>query len=160
MDDNKHLIEAFWQQYLATLPAGGTLPSMTSAWSFGDSPRLADELVGLVLAGLKTATCGALWEYEAEGEPVQQIGQLSVVLDGAGRPMCVVETAEVEIRPYNQVDAQFASEEGEGDRSLDFWREAHRRFFTRTLPLVGREFSEDMPLVCERFRVIYPELKM
>jgi len=87
---------------------------------------------------------------------VQQVGQLSVVLDGAGRPRCVVETAEVAIRLYNQVDAQFASEEGEGDRSLDFWREAHRRFFTRTLPLVGREFSEDMPLVCERFRVVYP----
>lgn len=156
MDENKHLIEAFWQQYLATLPAGATLPSISSAWSFGDSPRLADELVGLVLAGLKTATCGALWEYEAEAEPVQQVGEQSVVLDGAGRPRCVVQTVEVEIRPYTQVDAQFAFEEGEGDRSLDYWREAHQRFFTRTLPVIGKTFSEDMPLVCERFRVVYP----
>ncbi len=61
----------------------------------------------------------------------------------------------MEIKPYDQVDAAFAYEEGEGDRSLAYWREAHRRFFTRTLAVIGREFDETMPLVCERFRVLY-----
>ena len=74
---------------------------------------------------------------------------------GSGRPVAVTETTEVEIRRYDEVDAAFTFEEGEGDRSLAYWREAHKRYFGRTLPAIGREFSEDMPLVCVRFQVAY-----
>ena len=77
------------------------------------------------------------------------------MLDGRGEPLCIVETVEVSIRQYNEVDADFARDEGEGDLSLNYWREAHRNFFSRVLPKFGKEVSEDMPLVCERFRVIY-----
>jgi len=61
----------------------------------------------------------------------------------------------VEVRPYDDVDERFAHEEGEGDRSLEYWRKAHWRFFSRTLPGIGKKPSLDMPLVCERFRVIH-----
>jgi uncharacterized protein YhfF len=109
----------------------------------------------LIFRGIKTATCSALWEWEAEGNPIPQKGGITVVVDGGGNPLCIVETTEVTIRQYNEVDAEFAQAEGEGDFSLDYWREAHRNFFSRTLPKIGLEFSEDMPLVCERFQVIY-----
>jgi uncharacterized protein YhfF len=69
--------------------------------------------------------------------------------------VCIIETTEIVIRPYNEVDAQFAAEEGEGDLSLAYWREAHWRFFTRTLSNINKMPALDMPLVCERFRVIY-----
>jgi uncharacterized protein YhfF len=118
-------------------------------WSFGDSPRLADELLHLVLAGKKTATCGALWQYEAEGTPVPKPGERSIVLDGANRPRCVIETVEIETKPFEKVDAQFAHDEGEGDQSYGYWREAHERYFRRQGP-----FSPDMLVVCERFRLI------
>lgn len=152
--NNQAAVDHFWQAYLATLPSGGEPPPQPEAWNFGDNPALADELAELVLAGIKTATCSALWEYEAEGELPPQAGALSVILDGAGLPLAVIETVEVQIKPYDQVDAAFAYEEGEGDRSLAYWREAHRRFFTRTLPAIGRQFDETMPLVCEQFRVV------
>jgi uncharacterized protein YhfF len=108
-----------------------------------------------VSGSLSTATCSALWELEAEGEPVPRPGEVSIVLDGTGEPLCIIETTEVEVRRFDEVDEAFARDEGEGDRSLAYWREAHRGFFSRTLPGIGRRFSEDMPLVCERFRVIY-----
>ncbi|MCB0000841.1 MAG: ASCH domain-containing protein, partial [Anaerolineales bacterium] len=101
--------------------------------------------------------CSALWDYETEGDPLPTVGMLTIVLDGAGQPLCIIETTEVTIRPYNEVDAQFAYEEGEDDRSLQSWRAGHRRFFTRTLSKIGRTFSEEMPLVCERFRLLYPK---
>jgi uncharacterized protein YhfF len=41
--------------------------------------------------------------------------------------LCIVETTEVTLRMYNEVDAEFAREEGEGDLSLEYWREAHRQ---------------------------------
>jgi len=124
---------------------------------WGDSPRLADELGTLILNGVKTATCSALWEYEAEDEPLPRVGTKTVVLDGNGDPLCIVETTEVKVRPYDEVDAQFAFEEGEGDRSLEYWQDAHWRYFSRTLPGICREPISDMQLVCERFRVIYKE---
>ena len=147
-------IGAYWSSFLATLPADSSVRHeryVAEAW--GDSPRLADELGALIVGGTKTATCSALWEYE--GSDLPEVGSKTIVLDGSSYPLCIVETTEVAVRPYDEVDAQFAHEEGEGDRSLEYWRDAHWRFFSRTLPTIGRYPTMDMPLVCERFRVIY-----
>jgi uncharacterized protein YhfF len=153
---NETAIQTYWQTFLDSLPADSPLRQAPyTAEPFGDSPALADELAALVVAGIKTATCSAVWDWEAEGESLPQAGLLSIVLDGKNQPICIIETTEVTIRPYNQVDAQFACDEGEGDRSLTYWREAHWRFFSRVLPKIGREPAQDMPLVCERFRLIY-----
>lgn len=149
-------ITIYWQRFLATLPADA--PAQRAPYvaeSFGDNPVLADELAALVVAGTKTATCSALWEWEAEGQPLPPVGLHTTVLDGQGVPVCIIETTEVTVRAYDQVDAQFAWEEGEGDRSLDYWQTAHWRYFTRTLPRIGRTPTPDMPLVCERFRLVY-----
>ena len=154
MDDNR--IEAYLQSYLDTLPPDSPVrDERYIAEGWGDSPQMADELGALISAGTKTATCSALWEYEAEREPLPQTGLKTIVLDGKGDPLCIVETTGVEVRPYDEVDAQFAYDEGEGDRTLEYWREAHWRFFSRTLPNIGKEPARNMPLVCERFRVVY-----
>ena len=151
-------IEAFWQAYLASLPAGQNPPSNTyDAWGFGDSPEMADNLGLLVKNGIKTATCSLVWESEAEGESPPYAGQMSIILAGNGDPLCIIETIEVEIKPYNEVDAQFAYHEGEGDRSLAYWREAHWGFFSRVCQRLDLEPSLTMPLYCERFRVVYPK---
>ena len=153
---NKEALEAYWRKFLATLPADSPYRGKTyisDGW--GDSPEMADGLGALIAAGTKTATCSSLWEWEAEGEAPPETGTITIVLNGRGEPLGLVETVEVTIRKYNEVDADFARDEGEGDLSLGYWREAHRRFFSRSLPNIGREFSEDMPLVCERFRLIY-----
>lgn len=149
-------IEAFWQEYLDTLPPDSPLRDESyDAESFGDSPEIADEIGTLVASGTKTATCSALWEWEAEDYPLPDPGVKCVVLDGRDNPLCVIETTEVEIRPYSEVDDRFAYEEGEGDRSLQHWREEHWRFFTRSLAEIGKEPAPEMPLVCERFWVVY-----
>lgn len=146
----------YWEQFLSSLPSDSpyhTKPYIAEGW--GDSPTMADELGALIVQGIKTATCSAVWEWEVEGNPIPETGLITIALDGRGEPLCIVETVEVSIRKYNEVDADFAREEGEGDLSLHYWREAHKNYFSRVLPKVGKEFSEDMPLVCERFRVIY-----
>lgn len=113
-------------------------------FSFGDSPALANELASLVLAGVKTATCWAA----VEGLKTA-VGKRTVMLDGSGRPLAVIKTVELEQRRFDEVDAAFAYDEGEDDRSLASWREAHRRYFTR----LGH-YTDDMLLYCERFRVV------
>jgi uncharacterized protein YhfF len=114
-------------------------------FSFGDSPALADELAALVLAGKKTATCWAA----SEGDKGVEIGKRWMMEDGAGRPRAIVETIELKRRRFDQVDRSFAYDEGEGDRSLDYWRQAHTDYFSRR-----GVFSKDMELYCERFRLV------
>ncbi|MBH0236777.1 ASCH domain-containing protein [Methylobrevis albus] len=114
-------------------------------FSFGDSPALADELAALVLAGVKTASC----DHARGPEPDYPVGSRSVMLDGSGRPRCVIETLEVTLRRFDEVGDDLAFDEGEGDRSLRFWRAAHQAYFTR-----AGVFAENMPLWCERFRVV------
>ena len=156
-------LEAFWvdarvHANLTELgPALGEHPLAAvrpPAWSFGATPAHADDLLDLVLRGTKTATAGALWDYEAEGEQLPTPGQLSIVLDGRGRPRALIRTDAVEIRPFDQVDDEHAYAEGEGDRSLRYWRDVHRAFFER-YATHDRGFSEDMPVVLERFSVLY-----
>jgi uncharacterized protein YhfF len=113
-------------------------------FSFGDTPELAEELAQLVLAGKKTATCWAA----SEGAHTD-VGKRMVMLDGAGLGRAVIETVELSRRRYDEVDAAFAFDEGEDDRTLDSWRRAHRNYFTR----LG-QFAPDMLLYCERFRVV------
>jgi uncharacterized protein YhfF len=152
----KVAIEAYWEKFLATLPFDSPYHTKTYlAEGWGDGPEMADELGALIIDGIKTATCSALWEWEAEGESPPETGAVTIVMDGRGEPIGIVETTEVTIRRYDEVEADFAREEGEGDLSLEYWREAHKNFFSRLLPKIGREFRTDMPLVCERFRLIY-----
>ena len=125
-------------------------------WSFGAGEGQADELLDLVLAGTKTATASAAWDYEAEDEPLPERGALSIVLDGSGRPRALIETTDVEVVPFDEVSEEHARLEGEGDRSLTHWREVHQRFFTQEATH-GRGFSAQMPVVCERFRVLYSD---
>lgn len=113
-------------------------------FSFGDGPEMADQLLALVLAGTKTATCGAA----DDGEAVQ-VGSRSVVLDGAGQPRALIETLEVRHLRFCDVDEAFARDEGEGERTLAWWREAHAEFFAH-----NGGFSDDMELRCERFRLV------
>jgi uncharacterized protein YhfF len=148
-------IEQYWKAYLATLPDDVAADEMYIIDQFGDSPQLMDELMTLVLAGTKTATCSALWEWEAEGSDLPKVGTKSIVLDSNHQPVCILETTEITIRPFNEVDAQFAYDEGEDNRSLESWRREHWKYFSRVLPKINKVPTIEMPLVCERFRVIY-----
>ncbi len=114
------------------------------AFAFGNSPAMADELGALVVAGTKTATC-----WDARDGQITEVGKRMAVLDGAGRPWAIVETVELTRRRFDEVDAAFAHDEGEDDRTLASWRDGHRRYFT-----AAGHFAPDMDLWCERFRLV------
>ena len=150
-------VEAFWQAYLASLPEGVEPPSSYEAWSFCDNEEAANELGDLVKAGIKTATCSLVWEYEAENEELPQVGDVSIITNWDGDPLCIIETIEVQVKAFNEVEKEFAYDEGEGDRSLVYWRRVHWDVFSKECLAIGQESTETMPLVCERFRVVFPQ---
>ena len=149
-------VEEMWAAFLAARPGLAPPGATWSAWHFCDNPPDADKLADLVLAGRKRATASALWSYEAEDEPMPQVGDLSVITDWMGRARCVIRTSLVEVVAFADVGDDFAAAEGEGDGSLEFWREAHLAAFGRELEALDRSPSPDMPVVCERFEVVFP----
>lgn len=147
-------LRAFWSAFVAAVPTADEA-RFYEAFYFGDSQQLADDLAALVLQGTKRATAGAVWSYEVEGKRLPQPGDLSIVTNWSGQPLCVIETRSVDVLPFSQVTAAFAATEGEGDGSLSFWQQAHRQFFSRECAQAGRQFSEQLLVACECFDVVY-----
>ena len=140
-----------FERYCTVRGADASAPY--TVWPFGGAP---DKLAALVTAGIKTATASA---YELFGEPgsetMPRVGDINVITDSRERPVCVIRTVELNVVPFRDVTPQHARMEGEGDGSLAYWRQVHRDFFTDELAAAGRAFSEDMPVLCERFEVVY-----
>lgn len=122
------------------------------AWAFGDTPELADELLALVLAGTKTGTASLQAEYDEEGVPIPWVGELSIVLDGAGEPRALIRTTEVRVVPFDEVDDEHATAEGEGDGSLAYWRRVHDEVWRRRDPGFDPATAR---VVAERFELLY-----
>lgn len=144
-----------WDAYVAT---GGATSGVDPVGieAFGDSPQLADELLGLVLAGRKRGTATLEAELGASGDPAPAVGDHWVMCDGAGAPRCVLRTTKVDAVRFDDVDESFARTEGEGDLSLEQWREGHRRYWQRVAARVGVPFGPDSIVLAERFVVVWP----
>lgn len=162
MDDLDALV-TYWESVrakarigrIAVVTGPGALASVPPvAFAFGDGPELADELLGLVLAGVKTGTSTAVAELGEEAPPRE--GELAIVLDGAGHPRALIRTTSVVQCAFRDVTPDFAASEGEGDRSLAYWRREHERYWRRVLG--DERFSEDIEVLCETFEVLDPEV--
>ncbi len=153
MDASVHNL---WRAYLRSV---GETPATTdktfAAWSFGDTPALADELAALVLRGAKRATSPSVWELEAAGEPIPKPGDLHIITGSAGVAQCIIRTTQVDTIPFNRVSARYAGIEGEGDGSLAYWRCTHWAYYERVLAGTDYTPRPDMPVVCERFEVVF-----
>lgn len=145
---------ALWDDYVATLPSRPL--EEPTVERFGDGRALADALLGLVLAGTKRATAGLVSDFAADGVPLPRIGGHWIVCDGAGAPRCVVRSTELRLGRLGRVDDAFAWDEGEGDRSRASWLAGHERYFRRTQAARGQEWRDDLEVLFERFRVVWP----
>lgn len=146
-------VELMWEAFVAEHPEASE--ATYSAWHFCDNQSDADELVELVLLGTKRATAGLLWAYEAEDEPLPQVGDYSVITDWSGAARCIIRSASVDIVPFEAVSTGFAAVEGEGDGSLEYWRRVHEVAFSRELAESGMAFDPAMLVVCEVFEVVW-----
>ena len=140
-------MQEFWARFVVETGVDGE----HTAFGFGSDSEMATELGLLVRDGPKRATASLRSWYEQDGEPMPQPGDLSVVLDGHGDPLCVIRTTTVEVRRFADVDEEFAWEEGEGDRSLDHWRTVHQSFFAAE----GRPVDDKSEIVLERFELLW-----
>lgn len=148
-------IKQMWKNYLESI---GENPSNTNkkytAWYFCDNEQDANELAVLVKKGIKRATASLYLLYSNE-EELPKEGDLSIILNWKGEAQCIIKTTSIDIIPYKDVTEEFAATEGEGDKSLEYWKRAHWSFFSREMKEIGKEPTDDMLVVCEKFEVVY-----
>lgn len=144
-----------WALYVDGL-LGGWRPPTTDldAFFFGNEPRLASQLAHCVIKGIKRATASWVALARHEGWIDVRPGQVSIVTDGFGTPLCAIETTRVDRVRFGDVTPGFAAAEGEGDASLADWRAGHQRYFEREAARVGIPFDDDAEVELSHFRVL------
>lgn len=150
-------VTEFFDTYLATLPA----PARESKVCVGADYFCADResaniCAELVLKGVKVATCSLKHWYQSSGIPLPQVGGLYVITSWAGEPTSIIEITSVIESRFCDVSQDFAYSEGEGDKSLADWRRTHWAFFERECLDIGIVPNEEMKLILERFKVVFP----
>jgi uncharacterized protein YhfF len=156
MQLNTTACKSIWLEYLRGLsPSHAHHQIEPDTFAFGDSKKLADELAQLVLAGKKTATASLAVEFTSVNESLPKTGDVSIVLCGNGNPVAIIECTDLKTVPFQSVDAAFAAMEGEGDKSLTYWREVHAEYFTRVCNRLGGSFTATTPVLCQTFRLLW-----
>lgn len=149
-------VDRYWEQYLASIPGGRQRSGRYRGGStFGMTPDDARGISHLVLDGTKTATGSLLWSWKADGKPLPKAGDLWVVTSGPDEPVCVIETVEVRVIPYEEVPEQYALDGGEGDRTLVTWRRIYWEYIVHECRRIGVKPDVKAPLAMERFKVVY-----
>lgn len=145
-------IVKLWTAFRADNPDAPIEPP--AIFHFCDNEADADICADLVARGQKRATASSLAELEIAGESIPQSGDFAIVTKWSGKPVGVIRTTNVELRSFDEVDADFAAREGEGDLSLEWWREAHEAYYRRVLAGSSHSFSGDLMIACEDFELV------
>lgn len=149
-------VKAMWKKYLSTIGENiNNTGKNYESWYFCNNEKDANELAGLVKKGIKEATASLHCLYEIENELIPEVGDYVVITNWKGIAQSIIQITNINIIPFKDVMEEFAAKEGEGDKTLSFWRKVHRKFFTLGLKEYSKKFSEDMLVVCEEFEVVY-----
>jgi len=146
-------VQEMWARFTSVHPEFSE--SKYVSWYFCNTQKCADELAELVKANIKTATCSLKYWYDTAGEKMPQAGEFNVVTNWDGVAQCITKTLKLTEIVFRNMTEELASREGEGDRSLEYWRRVHIKFFSDELKDKGIEFSEDMPVIFEEFEKVF-----
>ncbi len=149
-------VKEMWKKYLSTIGENINDTGKTyESWYFCNNEKDADELSTLVKKGIKKATASLHYLYEIENEPIPEVGDYVIITNWKGIAQCIIQITNINTISFKDVTEEFAAKEGEGDKTLSFWRKVHRKFFSLELKEYSKKFSEDMLVVCEEFEVVY-----
>lgn len=156
MTNLKASVRRMWLDYLNSISESEEDTNKSyEAWYFGNTRAMADELGQLVKSGDKCGTTSLNYWYEEEGERRPEAGDINIITNYEGEAICIMMVKKITIKPFSEVDEAFAYVEGEGDKSLEYWRNEHIRFFSLSLEEENMKFDESMEVVCEEFEVIF-----
>jgi len=146
-------LDEYWKKFVAEKKLD---PQTTCSGDlfFEAKGFVRDELTSLVVTGRKTAFFSSFATFTIDQEPLPLSGELYIVVDREGNPSCVIELTDVVVIPFNEVSWDMAAREGE-DQNLEEWKEKKQELLEEEGHIVGFDFSPDIKLVFQAFKVIY-----
>lgn len=118
---------------------------------FGTVGESRTKILDYLFNGNKRATAGLLeHDYDAEGEAIESVGEVLVVLDNDLEEAGRIRVSRVEVTNFGEVPDEFALAEAEGDLSGEDFRESHYDFWTRC----GYDISPDTKVVLVYFDLL------
>ncbi len=147
---------AFWNSYVATLKPSEIPQDLFVEASYAGHRNITDTLLNLYLAGKKSAGSSVLEDFLTVGDPVPRVGNFWILLDSHDEPRLILRTERIETHKFKDVPLSVALAEGEGDLSLEYWREGHARFYTPFLKAWGIRHIDEATIVTEFYKIVYP----
>lgn len=145
----------FWQEYVNSLEEAKRPQQASVMASYAGSPEITDELLELYLSGKKWAGSSILEDFISSGDPIPKIDDYWIYLDSKSIPRIILRTEETVLNKFYNVPESIAIAEGEGDLSLEYWREAHSRFYLPQIKSWGLQSLEDATVITEFFSIVY-----
>ncbi len=157
MDEANYSIEKMWNEFVELRSNEEDLTnSRYQSWHFCNNEEDANELAQLVIDGTKRGTASLHLLYEIEKTSLPKVGDYNIITNWYGDAQCIIQGINVHVLPFSEITEELAYIEGEGDKTLDYWRRAHLKFFKEEAESIGLVFNEDMLIVFEEFRKVYP----
>ena len=153
-EELEKIIKNYWNTFIKINPQ--YKDRKYEVWSFGYGNYQANDLLSLVRQNIKSGTSSALELYE-ENEKIPEENDISIITYGDGFPGCIIETVEIIFKKFDEINEFEASLEGEGDFSLKMWRKVHQKYFTKEYLERGKEFHNKIPVIYERFEIVYDQ---
>jgi len=144
-----------WESYLSSINENSLTTKLKYVFidHFCSEKEPADRLYNLALNGIKRATTGSVEIYKYYNETILKPGDLSILTNFDKSECCIIKTIRSTIKKFFEVTEEDAFIEGEGDKSLSYWRKAHIRFFSDEYRKLGLSFSESIEVVFEEFEI-------
>jgi uncharacterized protein YhfF len=150
-------IEDFWNRFKEQTRQPEA--ELRGAWAFGLGREMADDLARLVVKGEKTMTSSAKPLYDLDNEPYPEAdGKYDIVLNGDNEPVAVIQNTSILRNLFYVVPEEVAQGEGEGDKTLEYWRRVHKDFWEKEFAMEGLKLDLDtLEVITEVFQLIYKE---
>jgi len=148
----------FWNKFIIDNPNYKNF-IIPESFYFCDNKIDADKCAELVINGVKQATASSIWSFKVNNENLPEIGDLNIITNWNKIPKAIIKTTKTEIIKYKDITAQFAYIEGEGDRSLSYWKKVHKNYYSREMKGSKEKFTQDLLILCQYFKTIYTNKK-
>ena len=149
-----YLIDNYWKTFQQQNPDYRD-SDQPQSYHFSDNKKDADECTELVVQGIKQATSPSVWWFQKNNEELPRSGDLAIITNWEGEPKAIIETVKVEIVKFKNISPEYAFIEGEGDRSLEYWKKVHWEYYTKEMKEHGEFPTQEMEIVCEYFEKIW-----
>lgn len=112
-----------------------------------DNPKEINKINEQLAKNLLLSTSNPLSFYAVKEDPIPQVGDYAVLLDGDMKPFNIIKTVVSEIIPFFKISSEHAYHELES--SLEEWQKIKKIEFETMMLNSSSTFSENDPVICE-----------